>query len=448
MLPTTLQRYLNERQAAYALEPRAFAAGADTGDAGVLARAVALADERGAVLAILPADRLLAIDLLRDKLGRALHPLTAPHTHSLFPDCEPHMWPPLAPAYGLQAVVDVSLYAQLTVRFAAGRGDLFLKCAVQEFQRILGPAVLGRFSVPLHRHAAAVAPDGPASFARHAATAADRCTDLPVFAQSALEILKLASDPHAGARDLAKVVELDTALCANILRYANSPLYGNHGKIADVQSAIARVLGFDRVLGLAIGMSIGRSFRIPVEGPLGMNAYRRNAAYCATLVQRLARMLPQSMAVHAGVAYTTGLLHNIGQLFLGHIFPREYAQLECALLANAHAAVPDVERQVLGIGHDEIAARLLHSWRLPEAIVTAIRYHHDADYGGPHAIYAHLILLANCALAVYGLGINEGGQLPGRLLHRVGLAEAEVRGAAADVWEGRAEIEALAQLVA
>lgn len=454
MLPPILQNHLNKQQAAYVIEPCAFTqtrhnAAAEHQPLDHVARAVALADERGIVVAVLPADRLLDVDALRHKLGRALYPLTAARTQTLFQDCEQPAWPPFAAAYGQQAVIDISLYSRLVIHVAAGRRDMLLGLSVQEFQRLMGDAVLGRFSAPLPAGRAQTGtPAETTPFAQQAAAAISSCRNLPVLPDSALAIFKLAADPHAGVRDLARIIELDGALSANILRYANSPFYGHPGKIADVHTAIGRVLGFDKVLGLAIGMSIGRSFRIPTEGALGLNAYRRNAVYCAALAQKLARKLPSGRDVHAGTAYAAGLLHNVGQLFVGHVFPHEHAQLECALLANSHATVPEVERQLLGFGHEEIAADLLRAWRLPDSIVAAARHHHDTAYQGEHAVYARLVCVANRALAGYGLGINEPEHLPADLLHSLGLSEECVRETAAAIWEDRADMETLAQLVA
>lgn len=458
MLPPILQNHLNRQQAVYVIEPCTFTQTRENAAAGDraldhVARAVALADERGIVIAVLPADRLLDVDALRHKLGRALYPLTAARTQTLFQDCEQPAWPPFAAAYGQQAVIDISLYSQLVIRVAAGRRDVLLGLSVQEFQRLMGDAVLGRFSAPMPTGRAQTGtPAETTPFAQQAAAAIASCRHLPVLPDSALAIFKLTTDPHAGVRDLAKIIELDSALSANILRYANSPFYGYPGKITDVQNAIARVLGFDKVLGLAIGMSIGRSFRIPTEGALGLNAYRRNAVYCATLAQKLAQKLAgrpyAGGGVHAGTAYTAGLLHNVGQLFIGHVFPHEYARLECALLANTHAAMPDVEQNFLGIGHDEIAADLLRAWRLPDSIITAARHHHDPGYQGSHAVYARLTCIANRALASYGLGINEPDRLPSDVLHSLGLSEDCVRETAAAIWEARADMEILAQLVA
>lgn len=476
MLPETLKSYLNERQAAYAIEPWAFSsqfsaeipgevqeripadirhvreASSATADSSPFARTVPLADERGIVLAVLPSDRVLDINALCGKLGRDLYPLTTSRAQALFQNCEEQSWPPFAKAYGVQAIVDVSLYSQLTIRFTPGRRNTLLRMSVQEFQRIMEDVPLARFSIPLRDldnglQLDALSPGAHEPFAELAANAVATCENLPLLPDVAGRIFELAADPNASAQDLARVIELDSALTSNILRYANSPYYGYAGKISDVQSAIARVLGFDMALGLAIGMSIGRSFRIPTEGPFGLNAYRRNAVYCATLAQRLARA-PTKHTAAPGIAYVAGLLHNFGQLFLGHVFPREYALLDAYLLANSHVSMPDLERYLLGIGHAEIAASLLQSWHLPESIVAAVRHHHDRDYRGDHAVYARLVLIANHALARHGLGINETDDLPVELLGAVGLSEDQVREIAEQVWENRADMETLAQLVA
>lgn len=458
MLPETLQRYLNAQRVAYVLEPRKFAGTPGSAIARAdpeqsCARSVALADEHGTVLIVLPSNRLLDVDAVKQKLGRDLHPLTAVRAQALFQDCESPAWPPLASAYGLQAIVDVSLYAQVAVRFPPGRRDVSLRMSVQEFQRLMGEAILGRFSVPLQETGMSglaqrpeAAPATP--FAQEVANAISNCADLPVLPETASRVIELATDPNASTRDLARAVELDGALTASILRYANSPFYGYRGNIADVSSAITCVLGFDTVLGLAIGMSIGRSFRINTEGLLGLHAYRCNAVYCAALTQKLAQMLPRHSGVNAGTAYTAGLLHNFGQLFLGHVFSREHAMLETALLANDHVSMPDVERHLLGISHTETAAMLLHAWGLPDAVVTAVRQHHDPDYQGAHSAYARLVCVANRALAGYGLGINEPTQLPEGALAALGLSEERVREAAAALWERRSDLETLARLIA
>ncbi|MBI5462282.1 MAG: HDOD domain-containing protein [Gammaproteobacteria bacterium] len=412
-----------------------------------------MTDESGIILAVLPSDRLLDVDALRRRLSREFYPLTASRTQTLFQDCEEQAWPPLAKAYGMRAIVDVSLYSQLVIRFMPGRRNIQIGMSVQEFQRLMGDVALGRFSAPLHGldaqvHFASLHNSPGEPLAQRIGDAIERCENLPVLPESATEIFKLATDPNAGARDLAKVIELDSALTANILRYANSSFYGHQGEITDVQSAISRVLGFDRVLSLAIGMSIGRSFRILTEGPLGLNAYRRNAVYCAALSQKLAHALPKSNTAHAGTAYAAGLLHDFGRLFVGHVFPREYSLLERSLLANSHASMPDIEHNLMGIGHDEIAARLLQSWQLPETIVAAVRHHHNPSYRGEHALYAKLVLIANCALAKYGLNTSESDHLSPEVLTDLGLTEKCVREAADALWQDCADMETLAQLVA
>lgn len=453
MLPNNLQKYLEQRHAAYVIEPRIALKTASSGaDAQPWARAVAMEDERGVVIAVVPSERLLDVNAVQRTLGRTLYPLADARAQALFADCEEAEWPPFAQAYGLQSIVDVSLYSQLAVRFSPGRGRLRLRMLVQEFQRILGDVRLGRFSVPMRAPEAdggrPIPVAGPEpSFAQRIDDAIRDCKGLPALPECATKLFELMGDADAGPHELAEIVELDGAMAAGILRCANSAFYGYRGRIGDVRQAIVRVLGFDMALGLAVGMSIGRGFRLPIEGVLGLTAYRRNAVYCAVLAQRLAERLPDACGVRPGTAYAAGLLHDFGRLFMGHVFPHEYALLECHRLANTHAPMPDIERRLLGVSHEEAGADLLQRWGLPDALVCAVRHHHDPGYRGEHAACAQLVMITTRALARYGLGANETDVLPADVLGDLGLTEAVVRDAAATLWQDRADVEVLTQLV-
>ena len=58
-----------------------------------------LNDDRGFLLAVLPASRRLELDRVRNELGRALHLSPEDEMAQLFPDCEVGAVPPLAPLW-------------------------------------------------------------------------------------------------------------------------------------------------------------------------------------------------------------------------------------------------------------------------------------------------------------------------------------------------------------
>ena len=78
--------------------------------------------------------------------------------------------------------------------------------------------------------------------------------EIPPLADTAQKIIKLRVDPNATIDDITGVVETDPALAAQVVSWAASPYYASPGKIRSVEDAIVRVLGFDLVINLALGL--------------------------------------------------------------------------------------------------------------------------------------------------------------------------------------------------
>ena len=257
-------------------------------------------------------------------------------------------------------------------------------------------------------------------------------------------MLQLATGPLAGARQLAQLIEQDPSLAAQVLRYANSSLYGYAGSVKDVQTAIARVLGFDFVLNLALGLTIGKALRIPQDGPLGLHAFWRHSVYAARLMEVLALQIPGRDRPERGSAYLAGLLQNIGRLVLGHTFRPEFFLLNQLAAANPDVRVTELEKSVLGVTHDQIGAWLMESWGMPESLTAAVRFHHDPDYRGEHAVYPQLLLIANHHLAKLGIGATEDDRPSQFVLDTLGLGDVGVELLAEQVVANARELDDLA----
>ena len=418
-----------------------------------LARAVVLMDAKGLIMAVLPAGHLLDFQALGRLLQRDLEPVPATRLAGLLEDCEPGSCPPLPGLWRMEAVVDESLLALDTVVFEPGTRRVLVAVSGADFRRLLGDARSAGFARPVDALEVPRADPDAGSFLRDAVAhfiparvqhALEEIHELPALPDSARCLLQLARDPRAGARELAAVIERDAALASQVLRYANSPLYGHSGRIANLQSAIARVLGFDFVLHLALGISVGRSLRVPADGPLGLNAYWRDSLHCARLVERLALAMPRSLQPRRGTVYLAGLLHNLGTLVLGQAFQAEFFLLNRYLQVNPHLPARLVERYVLGASHEHAGAWLLQSWSLPEELVAAAAHHHDPDYWGRHAVYPQLVLLADRLLRGHGMGDADSTGLPGFTLEILGLDAGRVRTEAASLLQDGGELDAIA----
>lgn len=280
---------------------------------------------------------------------------------------------------------------------------------------------------------------------------------LPPMPGMARSILELRLKPTASAADLATIVELDPSLAAQVMRYASSPLFGYRGHIGSIRDAISRVLGFETVMNIALGLATAKALRNPQEGPLGLRAFWRHAIYSAALAQALVRAMPSDRQPCLGLAYLAGLLHNFGFLLLGHMFPPEFALLNKQVMAHPDVPVTTLEKHLLGMGHAQqmlslgharIGAWLMESWGMPEEIVVTLREHHNPHYQEDHAVYPNLVLLVDHMLKCCDLGDAPNDELPQELLARLGLEEAEAREVRERLLNGSEGLDHLARQLA
>jgi len=281
----------------------------------------------------------------------------------------------------------------------------------------------------------------------------ERIYQLPPMPELGRRILELQSDPNADVRHLCKVVQLDPSLAAQVIRYASSSYFGYTGRISNIQEAITRVLGFDTVMNLALGLAAGRSFRIPEEGPLGLPRFWEHAVCSALLVQRLGAILPEGMRPAPGLCYLAGLLHDFGILLVGHLFPPEFQLLNKMACVHPGRSVSDLEqrllgmgqaREVLALGHARIGAWLMEAWRMPEAIQITLLEHHNPAYAGDHALLVHLVQLGDFLLRQPD-GPPSASDLPAATLRVLQLSPGQALEVHADVMEGHEELVSLSR---
>lgn len=270
--------------------------------------------------------------------------------------------------------------------------------------------------------------------------------DLPSIPDMALRILELRDDPDATVEQLVEIIQMDPAMAAQVIRYANSPLYGQHGTIDSLQDAIFRVLGFETVLYLALGSALAKAFKLPSDGPFGLKTFWGNAVFSAALVQRVANLHGRELNIKPGAAYLCGLLHNIGYLVLAMLFESEYFWLNKVLTAKPEFPVTAMEYQLLGTSHTELAKLLMESWNLPEEIITVAKEHHNLEYEGDYANTVHLVQVCDQLLRSHNLSDADGSEISLDLCSKLKLDDSELYLAMDDVLESSDMLESMINL--
>jgi HD-like signal output (HDOD) protein len=271
--------------------------------------------------------------------------------------------------------------------------------------------------------------------------------ELPAIPEVAQAILRLRNDPRADARRLGQLIELDPSLSAQIVRCAASAFFGYRGKLDSIQDAISRVLGFEKAMYIAVGLSAGKALRYSNEGPLGVKAFWTHAVFTAELMQALGAELDPGAKPSPGLAYLAGLLHNIGVMLLGHLLEPEFNALNRAVAEQPDRSLLELETELLGVSHCDLGVWLLRKWKMPTEVLTTVLQHHNDDYHGTAATYVRLAQVSNAVLKRHGVGDAATDAISDRALEALGISEQQVLAVAERVLAKRPGIESLVQQV-
>jgi HD-like signal output (HDOD) protein/prolyl-tRNA editing enzyme YbaK/EbsC (Cys-tRNA(Pro) deacylase) len=426
-----------------------------------MARAVLLQDSRGLLLAVLPANHLIDFQALRELLGGDCTPVAAEQLTQIFPDCESGSVPPLGEPYGVPVVIDKHLADSDHIHFEAGFHHSLVRMQGDEFQSLHQGSLHAVISRPLSVLESRDIRDFmlPGELGKqHPLTALRPLEDirkqiegierLPAMPEMAHRLLRLLNNPKATIDDLTNIIQADPSLTAQVIRYARSVFFGYRGKVETLTEAITRVLGFDTVLNMSLGLAASRTFHNPADGPLGLQAFWRHATYSAALAQTLATAIGPRLPLRPGVAYLAGLLHNFGYLLAGHLFRAEFFLLNRVVAANPQIPIPLIERRVLGIEHTQIGAWLMSSWNMPEAIIIGCGEHHNEAYAGDQVAYVQLMLCVDHLLRAHHIGDGEEGTPPPAILTALGLDLGQAQQLTVKLLESTETFDAMARQLA
>ncbi len=120
-----------------------------------------------------------------------------------------------------------------------------------------------------------------------------------------------------------------------------------------------------------------------------------------------AQLIAQDRNEDDTVAFTAGLLHDVGKIVLSEFLAAKTAQIFEETETNHHS-MREAEKLLVGWDHAEIGARLLERWHLPPSLVTAVRHHHAPGEAGDYTRLASVVYLGN--LVAQCLGRTSGYQ--------------------------------------
>jgi Ala-tRNA(Pro) deacylase len=154
-IAATLQRHLDQHHACYDVRShRPTTSSLHTAHSAhvpgnCLAKSVLLEDDRGFMMAVLPASRAVDLQALAALTGRHLRLARESAFQPVFGDCALGAVPPLGPIYGVETLLDERLADQKEIWFEAGDHRELIHMASAEFLALLPGVMRADFSRPL-----------------------------------------------------------------------------------------------------------------------------------------------------------------------------------------------------------------------------------------------------------------------------------------------------------
>ncbi len=231
--------------------------------------------------------------------------------------------------------------------------------------------------------------------------------DLPALPQVVLKIMDLTQDPRATAQDIGNVISHDQALTARVLRMANSAYYGYPRKVATAAEATV-LLGFSTIRSVVLAASINDILNRELSGyALGVGEMWKHSFGTAMASRHIAKRC-RFKAIE--VAYTAGLLHDIGKVILNNFMKQTYHEV-VAVATTEQISFLEAENRVLGFNHAVIGSRVARKWQLPAEIVEAIAFHHNPAGAEKNPLLTACVHVSEALCTSMGLGGGLDGML-------------------------------------
>lgn len=195
--------------------------------------------------------------------------------------------------------------------------------------------------------------------------------DLPPLPQVAAQVLRIAADPDSTTDELQRVITTDQALASQILKIANSAMFGMMREVKTLTQAIM-TLGFSTIKSVVIASSAKNLYS---RGSVG---FQERLMWEHALTTALAGRAfgKQLRYARSEEVFLAGLMHDIGKSVMGIKFPDRYGAI-IRTIYNEQGDALELELETFGFDHTMVGEALLHSWNLAQSIEQTVRWHHE-----------------------------------------------------------------------
>jgi HD-like signal output (HDOD) protein len=223
----------------------------------------------------------------------------------------------------------------------------------------------------------------------------ERMSPAPRILGRAISLLK---DPESNIDDIAALIKSDPALVSDMIRGANSVMYGGTDRVSSLERALQKI-GFSESIRL-LNLAVTRIFATRNLENYGMAAddFWAESLFSGIFLRVLATT---TSGVEPDEAHTAGLLRYVGRLAIDQCLKDQPGSVRWDRMAQLETW----EVEQAGFSNAQASGALLRSWKFPESLIQALQWQNQPA-SAPAPSWLADALHFSSAVLPQGLGLS------------------------------------------
>lgn len=199
----------------------------------------------------------------------------------------------------------------------------------------------------------------------------DSIKSLPPLSATILEINKIHVDPESTIADMAKAIEHDPMIIANLLKAANSPLYGFAREIKNAAQAVS-LFGMGMTRSIALGNSIRKLLNVDMQ-PYGITSDRfaEISSMQATLMLNWYKKVDKKKAEKL---YLASFLQETGKILIASDVIQDDESISFSSEIETSNNLAQVEKSYTDMTSGEVTALVFQHWGFDQEFIDMIKF--------------------------------------------------------------------------
>lgn len=194
---------------------------------------------------------------------------------------------------------------------------------------------------------------------------------LPPLSTTITEINRVYADENATIHDMAEIINSDPMIIANLLKTANSPLYGFARKIQNATQAVS-LFGMSLTRSIALGNSVKKLLNVDMQ-PYGITSkeFAHISFLQATLMLNWYKQIDNEKAQKL---YLAAFLQETGKILIASSVIQDDETISFASEVETSNNLAMVEKSYVGVTCGEVTAHVFKHWGFANEFIEMIKY--------------------------------------------------------------------------